>query len=502
MSASGSRLGDRLREGVALLAVVVPVVFLWAPLREAHFHGDDFVHLYDYTTRPLWALLGEPWGGHVLGLYHLVFWSAFQVFGTEPRGYHVSLVVLHAVNAALLCVVVRRITTSVALAAVGGLLWGTSPALVGTLSWISVQGEVVLTTLVLIVFAGLARRWSVPTAVPRRTVVGWVLVLALGSTAFGMGLGVAVAFPVAAILAFGPAQLGRGNVVVLVLGALCTVVAYGVLLHFAAPRESDVVAVALRGSWLSPLVFLGSLLLAGAGGLLLSPFVAVTDVPADAVAAIVLVGLAAWGFTIGDGRVRRAIVVAGVLGLAVYGSVSMGRAAAYDLTDASLVAMARESRYQYLPLALLTVLLCAAGRGIMDAGRRAGALVLACAALWVVARGVASVHLPLALPMWEQERADQDELVRTIWDAVRTTRPGGIVWIHNRPFRPTQALGAFMPGWAGMYVVLFPANRLAGHEVRFLASKDDWEHAQARGGRIGWLVIERGHFAERMRAAP
>jgi hypothetical protein len=309
-----------------------------------------------------------------------------------------------------------------------------------------------------------------------------------------MGLGVAAAFPVAALVAFGPARLGRANVAILVAGALCTVVAYAVLLRFAAPREANIVAITLQGSMLSPLWFLASLIVAGAGALVLSPFAASGGVPTDALAAGAILAIAGWGLATGDARVRQAIIVAGVLALAIYASVSVGRAAAYDLNQASLVEMARESRYQYLPLALLALILCAALRGIGETGRAAGELVLVGAALWVGARGVAFVQWPVALPMWEDERADQEELVRTVWDEVRRTPPGRIVWIQNRPFAPTRLLGQFMPGWAGMYVVLFPANTLGGHQVRFLTSQVDWEHAQERGGRIAWLTFPRGRL--------
>ena len=45
-----------------------------------------------------------------------------------------------------------------------------------------------------------------------------------------------------------------------------------------------------------------------------------------------------------------------------------------------------------------------------------------------------------------------------------------------------------MPGWAAMFVVFFPDNTVDGRSVRFLVSEDDWQRAQARGGRVAALV--------------
>jgi hypothetical protein len=68
---------------------------------------------------------------------------------------------------------------------------------------------------------------------------------------------------------------------------------------------------------------------------------------------------------------------------------------------------------------------------------------------------------------------------------------GSVVHIENLPFGPSRALPALLPGWVGVFVVFFQDNTVDGRPVRFRVSDQDWQRAQARGGRVATLVERR-----------
>ena len=118
-----------------LLAPIVPLLAtfaVWLPLRRNYFSGDDFFHLHDLVTRPLSNLLGQVWGGHLLVLYNAAFWTLFQLFGTDPRGYVSTVILTHLLNTFLVFRLIRP--HGPVLACFGALLWGTCPVLAGACS--------------------------------------------------------------------------------------------------------------------------------------------------------------------------------------------------------------------------------------------------------------------------------------------------------------------------------------------------------------------------------
>ena len=207
------------------LAPLLPVacaLFAWAPLRDNYFKGDDFVHLYDIATRPFLRFLVHPWGGHVNLVRNTVFATMFRVFGADAVPYFWSALLTHALNALLLYRVIRRFAGSVLLACFGATLWSASPVLEGALGWYAVYGQVLLTAIVLGVLTSLGGRVATGAVVTTRTAVCWAVLLFAGSSCFGIGLGVALAFPLVVALALPRAQLPTPSLLALIVGAVAS----------------------------------------------------------------------------------------------------------------------------------------------------------------------------------------------------------------------------------------------------------------------------------------
>jgi hypothetical protein len=82
-------------------------------------------------------------------------------------------------------------------------------------------------------------------------------------------------------------------------------------------------------------------------------------------------------------------------------------------------------------------------------------------------------------------------MLSSVRHQIASTPPGQVVMIENQPFGLSRGFASVFPGRAGMFVVFFPDNTVDGHPVRFMVSEDDWQRAQARGGRIAALVTRR-----------
>ncbi len=327
-----------------------------------------------------------------------------------------------------------------------------------------------------------------------RTALGWTALLAVGSTCFGMGLGIAAVFPVIVLLALPHEQRPARSVIVLVLGAVATVVGYELLLTYSSwmsSAERKLFAPrAILGVLPSVAGLQGHLVGFGAAALLFDLVGWQERLPSwtQAAGAGALLLLLAAGWRHADGPKRRVLVALAILVLGPYGAIAAGRAAIAKLLGMSLATAAGSSRYHYLPLALLTVLVYTALRSLRATTEFAGRVVYGALCLVLLARAVAFVTHPLSIKHWDAERAEVDAMLVSIHQQVARTPPDTVVRIQNQPFGPSRVLPALLPGWAGMFVVFFPANTVDGRPVRFVVSNQDWKEAQARGGRIAALV--------------
>jgi hypothetical protein len=149
------------------------------------------------------------------------------------------------------------------------------------------------------------------------------------------------------------------------------------------------------------------------------------------------------------------------------------------------------ARYQYLGLAIITVLVCTALAQLASLGATTNGVVLATTAAWMLVRIAVLLVRPFPIDHWDSERAETMAMLRSVREQVARTPPGQVALIENQPFGLSRGFANMFPGWAGMFVVFFPDNTIDGRPVRFLVSEDDWERAQARDGRIAALVTRR-----------
>ena len=321
------------------LAPLLPVacaLFAWAPLLDNYFKGDDFVHLYDIATKSFLRLLVLTWGGHVYTVRNTVFAAMFRLFGADPRPYFWSVLLTHALNTLLLYRVIRRFAGSVLLACFGATLWSASPVLEGALGWYSVYGQVLLTAIVLGVLSSLGERIVTGALVPTRTAVCWAALLLAGTSCFGIGLGVALAFPLVAVLALPRAQLPLPSLLALIAGAAASYVFYRLVITYspdASPGAAQFFSVTTTiGALPAVLAFLAGLLCFGAAALggdfvgshqSLAPWV-------DAAGGLTLLALLSAGVACASGTGRRNLFALAVLALAAYGMIAAGRAILFE----------------------------------------------------------------------------------------------------------------------------------------------------------------------------
>ncbi len=483
------RLAPLLPVGCALLA--------WAPLLDNYFNGDDFVHLYDIATKPFVRLLILPWAGHLYTVRNTVFAVMFRLFGADPRPYFWSVLLTHALNTALLYGVIRRFTASVVLATFGATLWGTSPVLQEALGWYAVYGQVLLTAIVLSVLFSLGQRIATGTSVSTGTAACWAGLLLAGSTCFGIGLGVAIAFPLVAALALPRRQLPLRSLIVLVVGAAASFALYRIVITYSPEvvgPEAKLFSVTTVVASLAPvLIFVAHLFGFGAAALGFDFVGAHPRFPASmqVVGGAALALLLGIGLLCGSGSARRSLLALATLAAAAYGTISAGRAILFEAAHTPAAVAAMGARYQYLALAVVAVLVCTALAQVAGRGPTASALVRGSIGIWIVARIAALVLRPFPIDHWDAQRAETMAMLDDIREHVASTAPGEVATIENQPFGLSHGFPSMFPGWAGMFVVFFPDSTVDGRPVRFVVSEDDWERAQARGGRIAALVIRR-----------
>lgn len=482
------------------LAPLLPVacaLFAWAPLLDNYFKGDDFVHLYDLATKPFLRLLVLPWAGHVYTVRNTVFEVMFRLFGTNPRPYFWSALLTHGLNALLLYGTIRRFAGSVVLACFGATLWAASPVLEEALGWYSVYGQVLCTAIMLGVLWSLGGKVTTGAVVTTRAALAWAALLLAGSTCFGIGLGVSLVFPAVAAIALPRRQLPMRSLLILVAGAVAAYVFYRLVITYSpdvtGPEAQLFSATTALHALPAVLAFLGGLFAFGAAALGFDFVGAHVHFPPSMglLGGAVLLGTVLAGLVCGTPPTRRRILSLALLAVAAYGTIAAGRAILFTATHTPLWVAVMSSRYQYLGLSVVTLVVCTALAQVAALGATANRVVLATTAAWMVVRIAVLLVRPFPIDHWDSERAETMAMLSSVRRQIASTPPGQVVMIENQPFGLSRGFASVFPGWAGMFVVFFPDNTVDGHPVRFLVSEDDWQRAQARDGRIAALVARR-----------
>ena len=124
---------------IALAAFAAATLLAYQPAWHGGFLWDDNGHVTKAVLRPLgglWRIWFVP--GATQQFYpvvHSAFWLQFHLWGLDPTGYHIVNILLHAVSAALLVAILRRLRVPGAVLA--GAIFALHPVQVESVAWIT-----------------------------------------------------------------------------------------------------------------------------------------------------------------------------------------------------------------------------------------------------------------------------------------------------------------------------------------------------------------------------
>ncbi|MBX3026815.1 hypothetical protein KF840_18055 [bacterium] len=476
---------------LALLWVVPMLLALlvWAPLVDNQFFGDDFVILFHLRDRSPFEFLLRPHGWHLYGTTGAVFLVADALFGPQPRPLFWLVLCTHVVNVGLLFAVIRRLAGSDRLACLGAVLWGTSPVLEAALGWLAVYGQVLVATATFCLLWHLARLADGARA-SAWAPVGWALLLLAAVTSFGVGIGIALAMPLAAWLILPPGPTRRAAVPTMAGVALATVATYVVISRYVALRGSGGYGfLASMDFWTPTMGFVAHLFGYATGRALTGTLAPAAPYPGPAAALLAGAGAALLVAALARGprALRRRTMAVLIVAAGGYGLIAAGRA----IFLGGGAAAGRVNRYHYLGLALVVTALCIAGSAVTARWRvpqrlRDGALALAIGVL-VVAWARSAPRIDHHDDVARQAQAALRSIDRVI-DAVP---PGDSVFVSNSPFAglgPLYTAKTVFPGWAGLFVIYHPDNTVRGRPVYFI--EPSWQVRETmRGRRTAGLLV-------------
>jgi hypothetical protein len=462
--------------GGLLLAALALAAWAFWPITENYFVSDDFLNFYTLVDWDLPRFLLRMHGAHLLMSRNLVMALSYTAFGMEPGLYFYLTLATHLASVWLLFRIVERLGDSPLAAFVAAALWGMQPANEGTLGWYAVYGQVMAAAAALWVLAELAA--CARGAAPRRAApFWWFVVMMIGGTSFGVGLGIAAAMPLAAWLLLPAGRLRWQGVIALGIAPLLLGVTYVVLqewypAHYGTPRESTMLISGLAYVW-PQLNYFFALVQFGIGQLALGPAGVrrlAIGIPAS-IAFGTVIGIALLALWRGRGAALRTIVALVLPGLAAYATIAAGRG--MFAKPAQLLLMSAVPRYHYAAAALLAaalgIALAYAGRGALRSRRQ-----------HILAAGLIGLALAAAHNRWappiQHFPASRDEAARVLGimrEAIDAAPPGAPVLIRNQSFLPVGFMvsrdGRF-PGWLGVYCLYFADARDPDRRVFFVDS--------------------------------
>jgi hypothetical protein len=451
-------------------------VVYW-PLPGSWFWADDFVCMLSIVNDGFLRFVLRPFGGHNLLVRNLVFYVFWQLFGLHAAPYFWAMLLTHLLNVWLLFRVLRSLTASALLACVGATLWGTSPIAAGVLAWYAVFGHALVATFLLVVLDRLLTLARSGAPVPTRTAWSWYVILLLGSVTFGVGIGVALAFPVV-LFAMVPAAWHQPRVraayLALPLMTLALYVAfrrlYPMFIEPLSPVELSIQPAGLD-SLPRTLAGVAALVSYCASEYMRSFFWAVRAYPDRA--SWVVVGVLAGGLGLlcwrGSGATRRAAVAMVSLCLGAYLVIALGR---IDFTPGTLNTLAGQQRYHYVGAIPIVILVCLAVQEVGRIGWLARVprmpLLLAALALWAWGFMRSTFRVEL--------RAGPRRVVETALSGidveVSRSPPEATVYLESGANSQTM-LGFVMrdvdfPGRAAIFLLAHHDDRVDGRTVRFV----------------------------------
>jgi len=470
----------RIGRAVFPLLAVGATAVVYLPVTRSYFFSDDFIDLLQIVERGR-AFIYTMWGGHLLLLRNLIFYVSERSWGFDAQPYYRTLFVTHLLNVWLLFRVIHAFTGDRPLASLGATLWGTSPLCIGTIGWYAVYGHVLATSILLVVLAGVGPVAVRGGGVRPRTALVWCALLLLGTTCFGVAVGLAIVFPLALLLVAPTAFDDRSSRLIFIALPIATIglyFGYRFVMGLAGSLPlSELVVVRLGPKRLEPvLAMTGHLLAFGLTGLVLGFFFSPSDYPGTASRVVSVVSVAIVVFALSSRDRRRRHRLAGVLLLAVAmdAIIALGRANLYLASGMTWPAIAQQLRYYYAGLVPLMLAICLVSKEALaerGLGRWAS---LALLGIWLLIAGSGYAHSSWRIDEHAGIRRYVASSLRTMESAVERAT-GSAVYLTNRPV-PVMMLGpgnppVTFPGWAALFVVAHPeAPTIESRRIYFIES--------------------------------
>jgi hypothetical protein len=479
-----------LAQSALLTMALVGTFAVQAPVLQSDFKHDDFLHFYMGEAVPFGRFLMTPFAGHLMAVHRLCYFVLRAVFGLDAPRFFEIMLATHLVNVVLLYVLIRTLTARPTLAGFFAGLWGMAPVHTPTMNWFACYGQVQCVLFTLISLIGLARH-----AVEKRqpswlTVVGWTFLLILGAASFGLGLVIALVFPILAWLLLEPDSKPRRTALRLVplpvvvgilwwfshtvtegdvgpakaafraLGAMPRLIesfvqlsAYGVATLFVGPALT--MTYRDRADWPFGVIHLDDVIL------LSYPFLVV-------VVLVVIVG-----YRRSDAVGRRHILAALLLYAASYGVVALTRGPLMF----GLSFISTQSRYHYGETTAIALIVALALTPFefrwASVGSRGPLLACLLLGLMIVPDGRATRGMDDGMAVGSRDVIVESEHELTA--AVSGAPPGADVYLTNPTFTPLMLLFGFgvprllFPDLGAYFVVAHgPSGTIEGHHLRFV----------------------------------
>jgi hypothetical protein len=482
-----------------LLAVGFSVV-VFAPITRSFFFGDDFCHFFNAMNQGLPTFAVQPWGGHVLLARNALLWPMFRVFGLESWPYFTLTLALHATNVYLVYRLLLRDTGSPAVGCIAAGTWGTLPLHAAALEWLSVQGQVLLSTcfliLLLLLDGGRDR-----DGVSFGRAAGWGLLAFLASTSFGMGLAVAFTLPVLVWLSGRRVRTTAARFVLWAtpLVALATYVAVRALVPspVGPSVDSTVSPGAALADWRFGLAFAAALLQWGLSALVLGVFGPAFPDPRTirTVAAGCAVVLGALALVRMQSARRRQVLAVSLVVVLAYLLVAAGRGPFFvHLARFTATRSAMVPRYHYFPTLGLTIAAALAAWTLVPrALHRQRWIGVTAVAAWLAVSAVGFARHPPPINLHEFERRETLAEVGRLRTLAAAAPAGSVVVIPNQPFGPAARVPCEVVGTAGLYLMASRGtDDLDGRVLRFVAPQTASDAAHRTGGRVASLLVPTG----------
>jgi protein O-mannosyl-transferase len=141
--------------GAAAVFACACAVF-WPTLTYKFLNWDDPTYILknpwinELTWENVRAVFTTPYFLNYLPLHLLSYMFDHAIWGLNPKGYHLSSVLIHGLNSVLCLVVARRLSGSLAIGMVSALFFAVHPSHVEAVVWISSRKEVLSTTFMLL----------------------------------------------------------------------------------------------------------------------------------------------------------------------------------------------------------------------------------------------------------------------------------------------------------------------------------------------------------------